>query len=168
MAKKTKSPRKRAPGAGRPKGSLSEKQHPSCKLTAKLVEDICAVVRKGNFRYVALQRLGISRHTYDQWMTVGRKQIRDYEAGRRRNILMQGKLVLALDEAEGVVHGQMVEDILEHGSIQARQWFLERRFNKLYSRNPNAHIDDESGKEEKVDHAALLLERLVAAAKEGE
>jgi len=154
--------RKKPTGAGRPKGSLGKTQHPTCKLSTKIIEDFVAIVEKGNFRSVARQRLGISVSTYDKWISTGRKQIRDFESGRRKHLLLQGKFVLALDEAEGRVHGQMVEDILDKGSIQARQWYLERRFNKLYSRNPAAHIDDETGKEVQVDAAALLAERLKA------
>ena len=109
---------------------------------------------------VARQRLGVSVSTYDKWIKSGRKQIREVESGKRKSLLLQGKLLIALDEAEGFVHGQMVEDILEKGSIQARQWYLERRFNKLYSRNPAAHLDDETGKEVKIDATALLAEKL--------
>jgi len=39
-------------------------------------------------------------------------------------------------------------------------WFLERRWNKLYSRNPNAVIDDETGETIKRDMVAQLAEKL--------
>lgn len=149
--------------AKKKKKKICETQHPTCKLSQKIIDEMCAIVRKGNFRTVARQRLGISTSTYDDWVQSGKRQIREVERGERKNLLLQGKLVLALDEAEGIVHGQMVEDILEHGSIQARQWYLVRRFNKLYSLNPNAHIDDETGRTEKADSGAALLERLLTA-----
>jgi len=133
-------------------------QSPACKLTQKILDDFCEIVRQGNFRYVACQRLGISVSMYKNWMESGRRQIRDMEAGERPNLLLQGKLLIGLNEAEGFVHGEMVEDILQSGSISARQWYLERRFNKLYSTNPNAHTDDESG--ETVDAVELLRDRL--------
>lgn len=145
---------------GKKKGTLSNKQHPSCKLTAQVIKEFAAEVERGNFRQVARQRLGIPVWTYNSWIAAGKKQLTEYTQGKRKKLLLQGQFVLALDRAEGYVHGQMVEDILEHGSIQARQWYLERRFNKLYSRNPNAHVDDETGEEHKVDGATVLAEKL--------
>jgi hypothetical protein len=135
-------------------------QAPTCKLTEELIAKMAEIVRKGNFRMVALQRLGISKNTYSKWMEVGRKQIRDVEQGRRKAVLLQGKLVIALDDAEGFVHGRMIEDILKSDNVAARQWYLERRFNKLYSRNPAAHLDDETGETVKIDASALLAEKL--------
>ena len=35
-----------------------------------------------------------------------------------------------------------------------------RRYNKLYSKNPNAHVDDETGEESKVDALEILAEKL--------
>lgn len=146
---------------GRPKGSLGKKQHPLCKLTEGVLKQFVEEVRRGNFRTVARQRLGISQSTYDQWMRTGRKQIREYHQGKRSKLLLQGRLVIELDRAEGYIHGQMVQDILEQGSIHARMWYLERRFRKLY--NPHAiATDDETGKEIEVDASSLLADKLKA------
>ena len=144
----------------RKKRGPSLKQNPRCTLTQKIIDDFAAIVEKGNFRTTARQRLGISVFVYDRWIQAGHKQIRDHETGKRPNILLQGKLVKALDAAEGYVHGKMIEDILDSGSIQARQWYLEKRFNKLYSKNPNAHLDDESGQTITTDINEVLAEKL--------
>lgn len=160
MAKKTSKKKATKKKPGRPKGRKNSKTRIDTKLTEKIIQDLYDIVRRGNFRYVACQRLGITRGTYTNWTQTGRKQLREFEKGERTYLSLPAKLVLKLDEAEGYVHGEMVEDILEQGSIQARQWFLERRFNKLYSRNPNAHTDDETGEEVTIDPIALLAERL--------
>ena len=145
---------------GRTLGAVNKRQSPRCILTQKTIDEFAKIVGRGNFRQTARQRLGISVATYDEWIRAGKKQIRDVEKGKRKQILLQGRLCLALDSAEGFVHGKMVEDILESESIPARQWYLERRFSKQYSRNPNAHIDDETGQELKIDAAELLLDKL--------
>ena len=145
---------------GRKPGVVNQRQSPTCSLTQAIIDEFTRIVKRGNFRQVARQRLGISVATYDRWISAGKKQIREVEQGKRKQILLQGKFVIAMDAAEGFVHGKMVEDILESGSIQARQWYLERRFNKMYSRSPAAHTDDETGKDIKIDAGELLLDKL--------
>ncbi len=57
-------------------------------------------------------------------------------------------------------HQLLLQDVIGSDSVQAKQWFLERRYNKLYSKNPNAHVDDETGEESKVDALEILAEKL--------
>lgn len=160
MAKKKTSKKATKKKRGRTKGDKNSVQHPATKLTKKIIDEMCAIVAKGNFRQVACQRMGITPGTYRTWTQAGRKQLREFEQGERTYLSMQAQLVIKLDEAEGYIHGQMVEDILNHGSIQARQWYLERRFNKLYTKNPNAHTDDETGETVTIDPIAVLAARL--------
>jgi len=118
------------------------------------------IVARGNLRQTACQRLGISKNTYSKWMEAGNRQLRDHEHGRRKTLLLQAKLVVSLREAEARVKEQITENILEGKNLQAQMWFLERRFSKEFSRNPAAHVDDETGEEVRVDAAQLLADRL--------
>jgi len=138
---------------------------PTCKLTPKILKDLCDIVRKGTFRYVACQQLGITVVQYGNWMKVGRQQIADFAAGKIPAIAIQGEMVIELDKAEGFVHGKIVQNILESNSIPAMQWYLEKRFNKLYTSNPNVIKDDESGEDVHIDGAAILAERLATLLK---
>lgn len=131
-------------------------------LTDAIVEKACAIVAAGNFRYVAAQRLGVPKGTWQGWLTRGRKELAEYAEGKRerKKLTVKAKLVTELEKAEGECHSRLLQDVLDSNSIQAKQWFLERRYNKLYSTNPNAHIDDETGETETFDAAAILAEKL--------
>lgn len=159
MAKAKKKGAKKTTKKGTPK-KKRDANSPTCKLSQKLIDEMVAIVEKGNFRTVACQRLGISPNTYRGWQQAGQKQLREVESGIRKEPLLQGKLIIALDRAEGYVHGRMVENVLENGTVRDQQWFLERRFNKLYSRNPNAHRDDETGEDHKLDARQELAEKI--------
>lgn len=149
---------------GRNKGQIKLQQSPTCKLTEELIKEFAEILQLGNFRYTAMQRLGITRHTYSEWISAGRKQIKEFEQGLRPELLAQGKFVLACDEAEGWVHGRMIEDILSSPSIPARQWYLEHRFPKLYNKGATS-LDDGTQEETKVDPVALLAEKIAGIGK---
>lgn len=140
--------------------------NPKCKLTQEIIDDFVKIVAAGNFRQTACRALGIAQWTYDSWMQAGKKQLREVTEGIRDKPLIQGRFVQALNQAEAESHIEILRDVRTSNDIRAKIWYLERRFNKQYSRNPNAHIDDETGKEIEIDPGAAILERLVDALKD--
>ena len=137
-------------------------QHESINLslTEETVAAACAIVEAGNFRYIAAQRLGIPRNTWSSWLTRGRKELREHADGKRDKLTVKATLVLELDKAEARCHQRLLQDVVESENVQAKMWFLERRYNKLYSKNPNARIDDDTGEEVEVSATDILAEKL--------
>jgi uncharacterized protein (DUF2384 family) len=116
---------------------------------------------------MAAAKMGIPIQTFNGWSVRGKKELRDHAAGRRKTLTIKADLVQARDAAEARCHEKILLDVVTSDSIQAKQWFLERRWNKLYSRNPNARIDDETGAEVKVDALDLLAEKLRGLMEDG-
>ncbi len=129
-------------------------------ITPELIRKMARIVEAGNFRYVACQRMGISQNTFSTWIRKGNKERREYEAGRQDWVSSRVLLIEALEEAEGKCHSRLLQDIVSSDNLTAKMWYLERRYNKMYSKNPNAKIDDESGETIKIDATAILAERL--------
>jgi hypothetical protein len=129
-------------------------------LTDDILREACQIVEAGNFRYVAAQRLGVPASTWNSWLHRGKKELREYASGKRDHVTVKASFVRELDKAEARCHQRLLQDVITSDSIQAKQWFLERRYNKLYSKNPNARIDDETGEETKVDALEILADKL--------
>ena len=123
-------------------------------LTDRVIEEAAAIVGAGNFRYVAFQRLGIPVATFQAWIRKGLKDRRDGSDSK------QADLVRALDMAEGECHAQLLQDVLSADDPRLKMDFLRARYNKLYSNNPNAHLDDETGEMIKREAAEILAEKL--------
>lgn len=151
---------------GKKKVGPRHKLNPTCKLTKDVMDKFVKIVGEGNFRQTACQMLGIKRWTYCSWIAAGNKQLRDYADGKRKNILIQGQFVQALEKAEAEAHISVLKDVKNSSDVKAKMWYLSRRYNKQYSLNPNAHLDDETGEEVKADTGMAIFERLVAALKE--
>jgi len=129
-------------------------------LTEEVIEQLCSIVANGNFRYIARQDVGIPEDTFRAWVKAGRKEIRDYFAGKAEAVTLRAVLVQRLEQVESKVHQDIIRDVLLSENVNAKIWYLERRWNKLYSKNPNTQIDDESGEEIKVDPLELLRDKL--------
>lgn len=147
-------------GTPRPMDYNNKANTPTVALTEDLIKRACEIVGRGNFRTTAMQMLGVPRHAWSSWINRGRKEIRDFLDGKIEQVSMQAVLVQSLEKAESEVHSDIIRDVLLSDDIKAKLWYLERRYNKLYSRNPNAHVDDESGEDSPIDPVAMLAERL--------
>lgn len=129
-------------------------------LTPEMVKKVCAIVARGNFRYVAFQEVGVQRSTWAAWVTKGRKELREFAEGKRDKLTIKATLVVELDRAEAKAHTRILKDVVESDDPRLKMDFLKARYNKLYSRNPNAHVDDEDGTETQVDALELLADKL--------
>ena len=145
---------------------------PKLSLTPKLIGQVCKTIARGNFRYVAFGLEGISKGTWSSWVKRGQKELRKLEAGTlKTDPSLKVDLIRALIKAEARMQCELLENVLECGKNEDewrhkdRQWkFLLRRFPKEFSRNPNAHTDDEYGdetfEEPKIDASALLASKI--------
>ena len=148
----------KSPGPAKKRATYNEAFNLS--LTEDIVAEACRIVEAGNYRRIAAKRLGIPLNTWNSWLQKGKKEMREYAAGKRTHVTVKATLVRELDKAEARCHQLLLQDVIGSDSVQAKQWFLERRYNKLYSKNPNAHVDDETGEEAKVDALEILAEKL--------
>lgn len=159
-AKKKPAAKKKAAKKKATRKRATPQEAVNLSLTDDLVREACRIVEAGNFRYVAAQRLGVPASTWNSWLHRGKKELREFASGKRDHVTVKATLVRELDKAEARCHQRLLQDVVESDSVQAKQWFLERRYNKLYSRNPNARIDDETGEETKVDALEILADKL--------
>jgi len=131
-------------------------------LTREIIDQACELARKGNFRQTIYKRLGISRGTWDAWLTRGRADIRDREAGKIKELGLKACLVLELDKAESEVCTQIHEDIMTSDDPALKFKFLRVRYPKMYSGISTTFVDDESGSEEKTPGVDLLAQKLAS------
>lgn len=135
------------------------------RLTDELIEKVAAVVQRGNFRKTAFAQLGIPKKTWVHWMRVG-KAVRADQPTPNGESEAHGELCAELVRRLEMVEAQVEDDLLVDIQEKAKQdwragaWYLERRHNKKYSRNPHAHWDDEEAVEVKIDAKEMLREKL--------
>ena len=135
---------------------------PNVTLTMKLIDDMCEILVDGNFRVVAAQQFGISRHTMNKWIRIGKKQLEEFDDGKRPwpDVDIRGIFVQRMGIAESSFEKQAVKDILRDGSPEVKLKFLQLTRNRRYTMNQNAIEDPETGEVTKIDPKALLEERL--------
>ena len=158
------SPQKKAAQRRQPGNALSR------FLSLEIVEDFCAKIRRGNFRYVAAQAIGFDHRQIYRWLKIGQNYDEDHPDDRPDpKKFEKGEheykcwyLFVETIKAEGFMHDQCMMDILQSDNMAIKMRFLERRFNRLYSNNPNAWIDDSDGSVTKVDGQTVLAERIAA------
>ncbi len=92
-------------------------------LTNDLIKKICAVVRKGNFRFVAAQYLGISQRTFLHWVRTAKDDIK----AERDTIYAQ--FLQAVMEAEQTAEISCVGSVWDKRKkdVKAAMWWLERK-----------------------------------------
>jgi len=139
-------------------------------LTIEIVDDFTAKIRRGNFRYLAAQSIGFDHRQIYRWLKIGQNYDEDHPDSRPdREAFDQADheykcwhLYVETIKAEGLMHDQAMMDILMSDNAAIKMRFLERRFNRLYSNNPNAWVDDSDGSVTKIDGSTVLAERIAA------
>lgn len=132
----------------------------SRELDLDLIDEVCQSTDRGNFRYVAFHRAGVSQRLWRYWVERGRKSRRKREDGRLKGKQsLEEHLLERLEQSEGEMHAECIEDVLDSDDARLKMEFLKLRFNKVYN---GKQYDDETGEETKVDAKALLLERLLS------
>ena len=131
-------------------------------LTMKMVNDMCKILEKGNFRVVAAQQFGVTRHVLNKWISIGTKQLKEYDDGDRpwADVDTRGILVQKMGIAESDFEQRVVQDILRDGSPEVKLRFLQLTKNRRYNMNPNAIEDPETAEVTRIDPKELLRERM--------
>jgi hypothetical protein len=125
-----------------------------------MIDEVCSYTDRGNFRYVAFHRAGVSQRRWRMWVEKGRKLRRQREEGKLEDApSLQEHLLERLEQSEGEMHAECIEDVLDSDDARLKMDFLKLRFNKVYN---GLQYDDETGEETKVDAKALLLERILS------
>jgi len=137
------------------------------KLTRAFIVEFCKQVRRGNFLRVAANRLGVSEQTCWQWRSDGRRELAEYEAGRRDTVSLRVLFLVEGDRASSDLHDRLIVDVLSSDDPKLKFEFMRRRWGKIYSANPNATEDPETGEEHTIDAVSLLLERIEALKGDG-
>ena len=132
------------------------------KLTRAAIHEFCAQILRGNFMYVAGQRLGFTKSQIYNWRDRGAKELAALEAGESDTIGLCGMFVLESDRASADLHDRLIVDVLECEDPKVKWDFMRRRWSKQYSGNPATVEDPNTGESEKIDVAALIVERLEA------
>jgi hypothetical protein len=139
-----------------------KKAYVNLTLTEDILQEAVKIVRQGNFRYVAAARVGVPFNTWNGWIKRGRNELKDYANGiGDEELTIKARLILELDRVEAECHAQILEDVANSDNVTAKMWFLQRRYNKLYSKNPNAHLDDETGEMVHRTASDILAEKLL-------
>lgn len=106
------------------------------KLTKQVQEDICKLIKLGNYIETAAAYVGISKMTLYNWMRRGRKELERVEkAGPRAKIRKnEAPYVEFLDAVEKALSQAEAVDVAvigrsaKEGNWQAAAWRLERKF----------------------------------------
>ena len=125
-------------------------------LTEGLIKEISESVAAGNFNKLAIARCGLDEVQFYEWMRKGKRDNDRFQSGKEKKLTMEAELMLVLGVAEGALHTALLEDILSCDDPKLKLEFMRLRWAKLYSKNPNAHVDDATGEEQKVSGLDVL------------
>ena len=132
------------------------------KLTRAAIGEFCREIRRGNFMYIAGQRLGFTKSQIYNWRDRGSKELAALESGESDTIGLCAMFVVESDRASADLHDRLIVDVLECEDPKVKWDFMRKRWSKQYSGNPATVEDPNTGESEKIDVAALIVERLEA------
>ena len=118
------------------------------KFTTAIGDKICTIVRRGNFRDMAVAQVGISRQTMYNWIRWGGE-------GREPYAAFLAKLEAAESEAEDV----LVVHVRQQAKLdwRAAAWLLERRGSKRWGYKAQVEFTVDEALEDLLDVAASVL-----------
>ena len=168
---KTAKPRKRKTRK-EPRKTAKLRSH--CRCTPTLIAKVCKIVSAGNFRTTAFASLLVPHPTWSRWIHEGRKELHEWSEGQReaKNMSPYADLVLSIEQAEGKCTIGLVKNVTESETedgrpdVRSREWFLSRRYNKLFTANPAVIVDGEAQAQEEDEHPRgreILLGRILVA-----
>jgi hypothetical protein len=140
---------KAPPGGDAPK----RKPGPASKLTPELVEQLCAVLRKGHTYRAACARSGIDDRTFRDWMAEGLEARTGPKWG----------LYLAVREAEGEGEASLTDIVRDAAEIdpQYAKWLLERRHPVDWARKEQIAVTGGEGKALEVSVVRELISKRI-------
>lgn len=120
---------------------MSNKGGRPTKLNAEIQEEICKVIRSGNYIETAASYVGISKNTIYDWMRRGaREKDRLKKNPKARLKISEAPFVEFSDSIEKALAYAEVRDVAIIGKAaesqwQAAAWRLERKFRDRWGRN---------------------------------
>lgn len=132
------------------------------RLTEELVHEFAEQIRRGNFMFVAASRLGFTKSQIYNWRNRGAKEIEQLEQGKIETVTLCAVFTAEADRASGDLHDRLIVDVLSCDDPKVKLEFLKRRWAKIYSANPNASEDPDTGETSDIDVAGMIAEKLAA------
>jgi hypothetical protein len=118
------------------------------KFTVAIGDKICTIVRRGNFRDMAVAQVGISRQTMYNWIRWGGEGKEPYAA-----------FLLKLEQAESEAEDVLVVHVRQQAKLdwRAAAWLLERRGSKRWGYKASVEFTVDEALEDLLDVAAGVL-----------
>lgn len=102
------------------------------KLTPENHKKIIDLVTAGNYAKVAIEAVGINADTYYEWLSRGKTE----QSSGKTSIYTEFSDAIAIAEAKAEVDMVvLIKRSAVDGSIQAAQWFLERKHADRWGKN---------------------------------
>jgi hypothetical protein len=118
------------------------------KFTTAIGDKICTIVRRGNFRDMAVAQVGISRQTMYNWIRWGGEGKAPYAA-----------FLVKLEQAESEAEDVLVVHVRQQAKLdwRAAAWLLERRGSKRWGYKAQVEFTVDEALEDLLDVAASVL-----------
>ena len=107
------------------------------KLTKELIEKAVKIVERGNYYKVAIDVLGISEHTWYEWMRQG-----EVDTNKGVNSLM-AQFFQSIKKAEATAIDRnlsIIQKAAMEGNWQASAWYLERKYPEQWGKRDNVNL----------------------------
>ena len=107
------------------------------KLTKELIEKAVKIVERGNYYKVAIDVLGISEHTWYNWMRQG-----EVDTNKGVNSLM-AQFFQSIKKAEATAIDRnlsIIQKAAMEGNWQASAWYLERKYPEQWGKRDNVNL----------------------------
>lgn len=107
------------------------------KLTKELIEKAVKIVERGNYYKVAIDVLGISEHTWYEWMRKG-----EVDTNKGVNSLM-AQFFQSIKKAEATAIDRnlsIIQKAAMEGNWQASAWYLERKYPEQWGKRDNVNL----------------------------
>ena len=130
------------------------------KLTTKLIEKVAAKLLLGNYRMTAFAMVDVPRRTWQEWIQKGKAVRDETKEDPDAHHLLCAELVMQVERSEALALSKIIGDVATSDDDRVKMTFLERRYNKMFSRNPNAVIDEEAGEESELVPRDILAAKI--------
>jgi len=151
-------PKKKSPRKARPDQVI--RPGITLHLTQETIDQACAIVEGGGFRDEARRELGVSKGTWQSWLSRGRAEIAEFEAKKIEDVTLKASLVTQLDAAEVRGSRKLRREGLEGADSRTKLEFHRKRYAKTYARDL---LEDDSGDVADASDPVAMLMALVAA-----
>ncbi|MHC4395626.1 MAG: hypothetical protein ACYS1A_08215 [Planctomycetota bacterium] len=119
------------------------------KLTPKLQDKICDIIRRGNYIEVACGFVGIDVSTYYNWLKWG-------EAAKSGKYFEFFKAAKRAENEQETLYVENIRKAAFDGVWQASAWYLERKYPERWGRKERKEITGKDGGPIEVKSYAII------------